>query len=120
MNSGASQEAQQMDRTQTVASEVVAMARAVDSMNALELDLMQQALEDRRRQLRSETASSLRPGDKVRLHGIRPKYLNGRVVTVGHVNVKTITVQDPAEVGSRFANSRTVRIPIKCVERVDA
>jgi hypothetical protein len=68
-------------------------------------DILIEALNRRRRAVSAIRAGELEPGDRIRLNGLRPKYLNGLVGTVqyrvanGKVSVKLDEDQDTGRYG---------------------
>lgn len=60
---------------------------------------------------RRKTAASLRPGDKVRLSGIRPAKLNGQVYEVIQVNKTRLVVNIPMR--------GRCTVPMTCCEKVE-
>ena len=78
-----------------------------------------QTLEFRRKQAASETLQSLRPGDLVRVHNIKPKLLIGCTAKVVQVNRTTVTVDFPASsVPAKYAGR--CRIPATCCTLVES
>jgi hypothetical protein len=71
----------------------------------------------RTRSLRTQQAaliaSTVKPGDKVRLSGLSPKYLNGEVAKVVSVEGSKLAIQFEYYIG-KFAPEQTVRVPASC------
>lgn len=78
-----------------------------------DLDIITEAIRDRRKLLASRKVIGIKPGDTVQFSdNIRPKYLVGRTATVVKRNTKSIVVSCPDDPAyGRFQNSKNVRCP---------
>jgi ribosomal protein S17 len=79
------------------------------------LDALSRAIKARRQFRATLEVATLAPGDRVRIGGTRPAYLNGQHAIVQSVNDKTVSVrfENPSAAG-RFGSS-TVRVPVACI-----
>lgn len=63
-------------------------------------------------------AATLKPGDKVRLSGLSPKYMNGEVVEVVSINGSKIRVKTDHVIG-RIWEGEPFGVPASCATKVD-
>jgi hypothetical protein len=98
----------------------------VRTANLEDIDTIHQAARDRRtilgRVQASLTSSLLKPGDKVTLSGLSPKYLNGMTGTVverkgGSGKPKFIVKLDDS--AGRYVSDRPVGVPAQCLTKVE-
>ena len=89
--------------------------------NEADCNLLFEALRAQTRHVRATAArlnaSTLKAGDKVRLHGIRPKYLDGATGIVVSLNGTKIEVRLDDMIG-RFSPVVPVNVPASCVEAI--
>ncbi len=95
---------------------------AIDADN-IDLDIILDTLKNRRRYLQTQKAMEmklkLKAGDRARLDGLKPKYLNGCRVTILSVDRFDAMVEfDTNPRPTRFSN--TVRIPLSCLNPTGA
>jgi hypothetical protein len=85
-----------------------------------ELTLMANAVRARRKQNMAAKTIGLKRGDYVKIGGNAPSKEHGGVVIVRRVNEKTMTVlpESPAFVGTKYAHSRSVRVPLSWIGEV--
>ena len=84
-----------------------------------QLDRIRETCEMRRREVAYQSAATLRPGDKVMLKSIRPKYLQGTICTVVGFAHSKIRVRMPDDYGLGRYRGLEVRVPQTTVQRVD-
>lgn len=102
--------------------------RAISQMSETELKSVMEAVKARRKTLSVITASvvlsEVKVGDRVKLTGLSPKYLNdchAKVESIGGDEIG-ITLEDgwfETRARQRFGN-RTIRVKPQCVRVVDA
>lgn len=84
-----------------------------------QLDILLQALLSRRKTLRDarsfDVLATTFPGDRVKLSGLSPKYLNGCTGVVVNVTSKNIEVRLEPPVRGRY----TVLVPAQCIEHIE-
>jgi hypothetical protein len=79
------------------------------------LDELAQELRYRRQEVSYNEAGTYKPGDQLRLKNIRPRYMQGHVVTFkGYQNSKLVVTCEPI---GRFSGQEILVSPT-CVERV--
>lgn len=69
---------------------------------------------------RKPADAPLAVGDRVKVKGIRPKYMVGRVGTIAKINQTSadVTLDDTSRIGPRYIGpDGTVRIPMACLTR---
>lgn len=79
------------------------------------LDTLSRAIKARRQFRATLEVATLRPGDRVVIHGTRPTYLNGQQAIVKSVNQSTVTVRFEDEAAARRFGHAPVRVPVACV-----
>jgi hypothetical protein len=82
-----------------------------------DLDRISTAIRERRKSAGRENLFELVPGDRVRIRGIRPAYLNGLHGTVTGTRNSRISVRLDQSVG-RFSGTFPLAVPASCVEKV--
>lgn len=86
------------------------------------LDMLQDAINRRRKAVRAQARdinlTSFKVGDKVRLKGLSPKYLNGTVATITGKKSTRFVVQMPLSPNLRKWSGSTPTVPAGCVESV--
>jgi hypothetical protein len=84
------------------------------------LEAIAKAVKIRRQELQSRKTIGLMKGDHVKIGGSAPSREHGGVVIVKYVNQKTVTVRSdsPAFVGTKWARSVHVRIPLSWIGEV--
>lgn len=97
---------------------------AIGDADQSDLDLLVTALNARRKALHAqaeiESASTLKPGDRVRLSDLSPRYLNGLTAVVkqrspGSGRVKfVVEFENEFAAGPRFGS--TVTVPASCLQ----
>jgi preprotein translocase subunit YajC len=87
-----------------------------------DLDIIRDAVENRRKTAAQKFVYSLKPGDRVSIHGIRPKALDGATGTVEEVKRTRVGVRidEKFAIGAgRFAYSitsgRPLTVPAACL-----
>lgn len=87
-----------------------------------DLDIIRDAVENRRKTAAQKFVYSLKPGDRVSIHGIRPKALDGATGTVEEVKRTRVGVRidEKFAIGAgRFAysitNGRALTVPAACL-----
>jgi hypothetical protein len=100
----------------------IAAAIVQDPMTDAELAMIANAVKHRRKAMTSLKAISVRRGDHVKIGGNAPSREHGGVVIVRRVNEKTMTVlpSSPAFRGTKWAHSRSVRVPLSWIGEVVA
>lgn len=91
-----------------------------------DLATISEAARQRRKDVSAREAKlngmTLKPGDRVTLHGLSPKLLNGAVVEVTRVDRTRVLVKPIDDVTDFLAAQRLghgSRVPLQCVTRVD-
>jgi len=90
------------------------------------LDTLSEAIRSRRKSLGHMAAlanvAEIQPGDRVKTHGLSPKYLNNLTGTVLELTGTKITVEfddTPAARRGRARFGPTPRVPAACLTKVD-
>jgi hypothetical protein len=108
--------------TQAPKNDVATMIANVLQLPLTERELNQiaAAVKARRQQVQSTKAIGLMKGDRVKIGGSAPSHEHGGIVIVKYVNQKSVTVRSdsPAFVGTKWARSKYVRIPLSWIGEV--
>jgi hypothetical protein len=82
------------------------------------LDVLSQAVRERKRIAGMVTLATVKPGDKIELAGLRPSYLNGLTGTVtGTRNTRILVTLDQPGLAGKYANRGTLAVPAACIVR---
>lgn len=87
-----------------------------------ELETIISAIKERRKIVQTAKAfnviTKVKQGDKVRLKGLSPKYLNGNVAEVIKPNQKSVQCFFPETIG-KYIKNVPFNVPASCLEIVD-
>lgn len=105
------------------------LAGILDGSYDEELSAISDAVRSRMKDVRDQKAKlnglTLKPGDRVTMHGLTPKLLNGQIVEVVEINRTRATVKAIEGVTNAAATARVgthgmCRVPLTCVTAIDA